>query len=139
MPLQPNENTIAQGERFKILMERLGFVKQRPFAKRIDVAPAVVNNVLKGRSDLSPMVLRHLTRVYPEANLNYLFTGIGEPLLTIVEVKYPDGHVEQQQLEEPREVYVSDTGAEDAFGYFRGLEARLRKLEGKSKGKKSKS
>lgn len=139
MPLKVTDWSLAQGERFKILMERLGFTNQRKFSKRINISHTAVNNIINGRADLGSNVLRNLTAVYPEANLNYLFTGIGEPLLTIVEVKYPDGHVEQQHLEEPTEVYVSDTEAENAFGYFRGLEARLRKLEGKSKGKKSKS
>jgi transcriptional regulator with XRE-family HTH domain len=73
------QSTVNQ--RIELLIKTLEKGKQSAFAKKIDVTPSVVNNIIGGRmNEPSFKVLQKITDAYANVNINWLISGEGEML-----------------------------------------------------------
>jgi hypothetical protein len=73
------------GQRLKILIESLN-LDVRTFSQRIDVAETTTRNYLNRGTKPGAEYLEKVYNSFNEANLHWLLTGKGEPLLTDVPV-----------------------------------------------------
>ncbi len=68
-------------ERIKILVKLLEKDNQRQFAHKIKADPVTINNIIQEKQkDVKAGILANIIEAYPTVNVNYLISGIGEPL-----------------------------------------------------------
>ncbi|PKQ66884.1 helix-turn-helix domain-containing protein [Raineya orbicola] len=67
-------------ERLKILIDMKGIQPSR-FADEIGVQRSGLSHIIAGRNKPSVDFLQKLVQRYPDTNVNWLLTGIGEPII----------------------------------------------------------
>jgi len=72
-------------ERFEVLIKALGLTRNK-FAAKLGMASTQIYSVINGRNAPSHKMYAAIASKIPEANLNYLIAGIGDPVNPLVKV-----------------------------------------------------
>ncbi|MEM9983909.1 MAG: helix-turn-helix transcriptional regulator, partial [Bacteroidota bacterium] len=70
---------MSMGERLGALIKALGISKAQ-FAKSIENSASRISNITTGRSKPDSPMLAKILEVYPNANIQWILSGEGEPL-----------------------------------------------------------
>lgn len=79
-------------ERFSYLIETLGYT-QVSLAQLIGISQGYVSQLMTGQRSITTKILRNITKLRPEVNINWVLTGDGEMFLSNME---PSNQVQEQ-------------------------------------------
>ncbi len=68
---------MSVNKQLEILLEELG-VSQREFARETSLSNQTVNNIIAGRHVTKSDIIEKILTRYPDLNMNWFFTGIGQ-------------------------------------------------------------
>ncbi|MDD7438091.1 MAG: helix-turn-helix transcriptional regulator [Bacteroidales bacterium] len=75
------EKLVEQGRRLEQLIIKEG-LSQADFALKTGIKTSTLNHVIKGRNDISSMVMSQILGAFPCFNEDWIRTGIGEMIIT---------------------------------------------------------
>lgn len=112
-------------ERLAFLIDNILKIKTVQFSKRLSMRPAYLSQIRTGKKPFTKSIAFKIGEKYPNINIQWVLSGVGEPMKTDSE------HAQElPQVNEPQAEYKAERIAlEDVPELLRAMQNRISALE----------